>query len=167
MKKLLILLIVALFSGGVFAQEKEKGIVIDREAKNAIYFEMFGNGICMTLNYERFIKRNMSVRAGVGTALLYALATPIMFNFFVGQKYRLELGIGVTIFCSQLRMGNNTFGNEKMIAITSTVGYRYQPVDGGPIFKIGFTPFYLFESSGGFNKNIFFPFFGFSFGGSF
>ena len=48
-------------------------------------------------NYEHFIQRNMSIRIGVGLPAIYSVATPVMFNFFVGNNHKIELGVGAGI----------------------------------------------------------------------
>ena len=178
MKKLFILLLVALFGGGVFAQdvsiddidvfmEKQKERrTYSYEARNAIYLELFGNGICTTLNYERFIQRNMSIRIGYGTAAIYQASMPVMFNIFAGKNHRLELSVGVTFFFNREPfIRGYVFYDENITMATGVIGYRYQPLDGGFVFKIGFIPFYAFSAYEHDRK--FFGWSGFSFGVSF
>lgn len=175
MKSLFILLLTVIFVGsnGIFAQDavhdfmknREKRI-ITLEAKNAFYFELAGNAIVISLNYERFIKKNMSIRVGFGTAAIYSISTPLMFNFFVGENYRLELGIGATFFFHKNKLiYDYVYEDDNMIMATAIVGYRYQPFEGGFVFKIGFTPFYVFSSN--INDEGFLPSFGISLGNAF
>jgi hypothetical protein len=71
---------------------------------------------------------------------------PIMVNYLSGEgSGNLELGIGVIPLTvsiggdSGLKRGTAVFG-------TATLGYRFQPLDGGFMFRIGLTPFF---NSGG------------------
>jgi hypothetical protein len=180
MKKVFILLLVALFSGGIFAQDvtiddidefmeeqkKKKGIPFDAEAKNAFYFELAGNALFVSLNYERFIQKNMSIRVGYGSAAIYHHAVPVMFNFFVGENHRLELGAGVVfLFEREPFIRGYIFNDENLTLLSGTFGYRYQPVDGGFVFRAGLNPSYAL-SEYEYDEGLFL-WFGFIFGTSF
>jgi hypothetical protein len=53
-------LIAIFLAGYLYAQEVQK------VAKNAIYIEGLGNGVIYSLNYERNVGNNISIRVGVG-----------------------------------------------------------------------------------------------------
>lgn len=120
-------------------------------ARNAIYLEVLGNSVLGCLNYERMIGESFSVRIG---ALFTATA---MINYFIGSgSHKLEIG------------GGATFGYG-YLGPTLTLGYRYQPKEGGFVFKAGFTPFDgvvpTFSSAGsGSNSTGIHPWVGISFG---
>ena len=140
MKTLFILLVTVMLSAGVFAQEKESGPV---DAMNAIYGEIGGNALFICLNYERFIQKNMSIRVGYGSAVIYGHAVPVMFNFFVGENHRLELGAGVIFLFGRERfITSYIFHDENLRMASGTFGYRYQSVDGGFVFRLGLNPSY-------------------------
>jgi hypothetical protein len=147
-------------------------------APNGIYLEVGGNGLLYTFNYDRFMSNDISLRAGIEYIGLAAaggdvsvsismLLIPVTFNYFIAShsdgkvgSSKLELGAGVLIVnLSGTASGSagNVFSNSGFgIGGTATIGYRYQPSDGGFIFRIGFTP--LFGPAG------FLPFGGLSFG---
>ena len=93
--------------------------------RNAVYGELFGNGLYASVNYERRITPDFTARVGAtpfGSLLL-------MLNHVPDQRpHSAELGFGLLAFA-----GENFFG-------TATVGYRYQPRSGGTIFRVGWTP---------------------------
>ena len=131
------------------------------EARNALYFELGGNALLYSLNYERRVRDALSARAGLmflsleGTdsdsgesADVNVALIPLMINGLLGDGAgRLELGIG-PIF--GLAGGSVTdvegtevdFSGVGLAGVTSTIGYRYQPPDGGIIFRAGLVPFY-------------------------
>jgi hypothetical protein len=152
-------------------------------APNGIYLELLGNGLLYTINYDRFISDDISLRAGfeyIGlgasdpssgeSASVSMMLIPITFNYFfashnngtVGSS-KLELGAGVMIVnlsASATGSAGTLFSGSGLgVGGTATVGYRYQPSDGGFIFRIGFTP--LFGPGG------FVPFGGLSLGYAF
>ena len=76
-----------------------------------------------------------------------------MISYLAGDESdHLELGIGLMPVLSP------GMGDTKVIG-TATLGYRYQPREGGTIFRIGFTPLYFFDH--------FFPWLGISVGTDF
>ncbi len=146
----------------------------ERTAMNSIYLELGGNGPLYSLNYERFLADEMSVRIGVmfmsvsatvssGSSTSSANVTwfdaPLTMSYLGigGPNHKLELGAGA-VFMYFSGSGASTFSavataNGFVIAPTAIVGYRYVPTDGGFNFRAGFTP--LFISAGG--KSTFFP----------
>lgn len=150
-------------------------------APNGIYVELLGNGMLYTINYDRFLLDNIGVRAGfeyIGlsasspsgsgeSASVSMLLIPITLNYFLAShdngkvgSSKLELGAGILfVSLSASASGNagSIFSASGIgIAGTATIGYRYQPSDGGFIFRIGFTPI--------FGSGIFLPYGGLSFG---
>ncbi len=127
-----------------------------RRALNAVYFELGGNAIIYSINYERFLTQDISARIGVGylslgeslpddgaTAALTSV--PVMINYLgVGQfNHRLELGAGFVALHVSARAGagfGSSFGSGLLAAGTASVAYRYAPLNGGFTFKAGFTP---------------------------
>lgn len=121
--------------------------------RNATYFEVGGPGILYSLNYERFILPQFSVRAGVSLFGLHenttgdtlgVFAVPITGQYLVGKgSHHLELGMGILtgVMWSDLNSYQKTesFG---LIAATATIGYRYQPPRQGFLFRVALTPLY-------------------------
>ncbi len=186
----LAIFILTLFtSGALKAQQGGVGVPpsgASAWAQNAVYVELLGNGLVYSINYDRFISPNSSIRAGIGYIGLSAsaptdngdgtvsnnnvsaslLTIPITFNYFLGshdEKGRLssskfELGLGI-IFID----AGESFGAISAAGVgvggTATVGYRYQSYDGGFVFRVGFTPVFALSA--------FFPYGGIGAGFSF
>lgn len=139
-------------------------------AKNALYLELFGNGFAYTVNYERRLGDDVWLRIGFERVTwneggLFTerktrrmTAVPLMVSRLFGSRGgRLELGLGV--------VPNTLTG----ISATGTAGFRFQPQDGGILFKVGFTPiypFYAYESESEYEEDSrkFLPWLGLSLG---
>lgn len=131
-----------------------------RTAKNAMYLELLGNGILYSVNYERALLDNVTARVGFSyfsigasgadangqqsSAKISLITAPVMANYLVGGKnHNLELGAGaLVVYASGESSGGGASASAEGVGIagTATVGYRYQPIDGGFMFKAGFTP---------------------------
>jgi len=109
---------------------------------NSVYLELGGNFL-YSLNYENLIQTSKSMRIAVGSGLEYLpdievdgtktnhvfCLTPSV-NFLFGKtSHKLETG--VSLFVPML-VG--------AILPSARLGYRYQPVNGGFLFRIAFTP---------------------------
>lgn len=129
-----------------------------QSAKNAVYAEALGNGVLYTINYDRHFTSNVSARLGIMNFSVSASGTnssgnasvtlvPIMANYLVGSgNHNLELGIGPMIAnaSASADVGSGGFSDSGTTVFgTGTVGYRYQPNDGGFLFRIGLTPMYM------------------------
>ncbi|MCW5895728.1 MAG: hypothetical protein KIT50_09020 [Bacteroidetes bacterium] len=109
-------------------------------AGNSIFLELGGNGVSLSINYERLMFDNFSLRAGCGA--IYGLGTsfPLMANFYFGTKYKLELGAGFVFL--PLWKSTASFGKENSLLFSSTVGLRFQPCEGGVTVRVSATPFF-------------------------
>jgi len=149
MKKLLMLFVVI---GGTSLQAQA----------NTIYFELFGNGLVYSINYDRIVANNISVRAGYGGLSISNLTTndtglpltedikitmiPILGNYLMGGgNHKLEIGGGV-VMISMDYSGNIADIDFKIGADgavpTGNIGYRYQKPEGGFFFKASLCPFF-------------------------
>ena len=147
-------------------------------AEYSIFLELGGNGLIYSINLDRMISPDMGVRIGIGYMGLSAgtttpdepdnsvsasmLIVPATFNFFVGShegnhlgSSKLELGLGAVLVDINGDFGGTKFSGAG-VGGTATIGYRYQPYDGGFLFRIGFTPVFV--------QSAFFPWAGISFG---
>lgn len=152
-----------------------KNLAQTETANNSIYFEMFSNDIFYSINYDRMFSDNFGGRIGLSYISEFnfiflkidnLLVVPATINYFIGKgKSKMEIGAGIVYGSIGNSHSSNIFGfksgHNSMSPIrgTATFGYRYQPKDGGLIFRIGFTPF--------FGSGKFFPSGGISFGVSF
>ena len=120
-------------------------------AKNAIYVELGGNGLLYSVNYDHRFNTDWSARGGIMYASIddFSLTiVPLLANYLVGNNHMLEIGAGVAYIGINVKVDGEEFFNVSGsdIAGTGNIGYRYQNVDGGFVFRIGFTP--LFSQHG-------------------
>ena len=115
----------------------------NRLNKNSIYLELFGNGLFYSLNYERLVKENLSVRFGasyfpkVGSGFISFerhITLPILINYQLRMtdNILLETGLGSTLVFL------NTDSN---ISLTSSIGLKSIDSKTGKFFKISLTPY--------------------------
>lgn len=154
MKYLLSLLLSLIISSTAFPQNAER--------QNNIFFELLGNSVVYSLNYERVVWNNFSVRTGVmiihdNDDLVESF--PILLNYRVhlGNDY-VECGIGTTIFSLPFELGNGDKEKAKGALLTGRISYCLTSTSGINL-AVSFTPLYM--------NNIFLPWGGFSIGYSF
>lgn len=147
-----------IFNTSLSAQE-----VFKRQSLNVVYVEALGSGKWYSLNYERIIENDWSVRLGVsflpqrvengfGRYGLLDLTLPCTITHLLhlgNSAHNIELGVGASptltfaTFDGGLSNGSayNTYSrtllNTRAIAL---VGYRFQPIESGLVFRITFTP---------------------------
>jgi hypothetical protein len=108
--------------------------------KNVVYAELLGPGLLYSINYERVITPNFTTRIGASFVpisfdsrredMFYLF--PIMANYLSGEgNSKLELGVGVDVI-----VDNTTPG----VLLVGSLGYRYQPTNGGFHFRIVASP---------------------------
>jgi hypothetical protein len=129
--------------------------------RNSIYVELLGHGIFYSVNYEYRMSDKISLRAGVSIwsiksmdLLIFQIngikfrSFPVMVNYLIGKRSsRFELGAGIMPAYISSEGGSvfylmkSTDSNHTTIfPVIANVGYRYQPEDGGFIFRAGITP---------------------------
>lgn len=116
----LFLLLIGLLPSRVDAQEAGP-------ARDVVYVELLGNALYGgSINYERMLTPQYSVRVGASPFRSF----PVMLNYLPGWGHHTaEVGFGLFVDASD----RNVLG-------TATFGYRYQPRDGGMVFRAGWTP---------------------------
>jgi hypothetical protein len=107
------------------------------QPNQALYFELLGNGLLYSLNYEIIIDNKITARFG-GMCFPGAQPTcpvaPIMIGYLLGYgPNKLELGLGALWVYNQPMRGWT-------VGETATVAWRYQPQEHGWMWKIGWTP---------------------------
>ncbi|TAL68971.1 MAG: hypothetical protein EPN82_08655 [Bacteroidetes bacterium] len=137
--------------------QKEDGIILripnskikiiynqDYFVKNVIYLDMasclwVGN---ININYERMIHPIWSIRIGAGIG--YGVkdwcfqAITLMINFLPGKMYsKFEFGIG-TSYVKEV-INRYTYSYEMKFNIALAIGYRYQNIYEGMLYRIGFS----------------------------
>ena len=126
----------------------------ERTAHNALFIELGGNGVAYSVNYERHLMEELTVRAGVGVwgfsfqgSGVFLATIPVTASYLVGSpSHKFELGGGVTgVVYSGNTTGTGAFEQSGIIG-TAIAGYRYNPPQKAFFFKGAFTP--LFGSFG-------------------
>lgn len=129
-------------------------------AKNAIYAELGGNGGFYTVNYERFLTEDVSIRAGLmymsisvsagsGSSMASSSGTwitvPLLAEYtgIRAGAHALNLGGGMDFmyFSGNASTFDATASSSGILpAATADIGYRYSKPSGGFIFKLTYTP---------------------------
>ncbi|MBI4647700.1 MAG: hypothetical protein HY738_14210 [Bacteroidia bacterium] len=143
----------------------------NHQAKNSVFFELLGNGIIYSLNYDRIVlqKNGLKTSARFGIAIIpfgdinHLYITEINQLIGCGNSY-FEIGLGITQLYVFSKEGTSFFGLDDYDYFGFIrIGYRHQKPKGGLFYRIGITPFMFLEES--YNK--LYPYFGFSIGKSF
>ena len=150
MKKALVILV-------ILASAPHPGAVAQQSSsysQNAVYFEGLGQGLLYSVNFDHRFAENFAVRAGfshftIGFISDVSITTiPLMVEYLSGSgNHHLEIGLGAVPVYG--RISGDLFGSSEgttgawVIVATATVGYRYQPVGEGFLFRIGLTPFFM------------------------
>ncbi len=165
-------LVVAIFSSLTLSAQDSTAVTPDSSlidysimAKNTVYVEAAGNGGIYSVNYDRLVTRNISVRAGVSYyktrfldassiyTSIYSITIPLsasyLFNF-AGTPSNIELGIGSTVFITTILDEGIDYVSGVNVSLSRTgysamgipiIGYRLQPQLGGFNFRAIITPF--------------------------
>ena len=141
--------------------------------QNQFYLELGGNGIIYSVNYERLLSENFSLRGGIGISPTLGLVDgififmPVTGSILLGSSTsKLEIGLGMTYFSGKETefLGNAKDGqSESELFMTGILGYRYLS-SGGLIVRVVFIPFFNPDKT---NDSKFLPWGGLSFGYSF
>lgn len=126
----------------------------------AFYFELGGNGIAGSLSLEEKFYNTATLRIGVGgfgrvhvhkretssstyNAYIWKPVVVVSSSYlFFGPEKFLEAGFGVTIQPpTSQRLAPYIHDNVNAILPTMTLGYRYQPLESGFMFRVFFSPF--------------------------
>ncbi len=128
-----------------------------RAARNAVYWELFGNGGVYSFNYERMLKDDLGLRIGYATwrsPLFWQggsppdryTTVPVTVSYLLGHGERkLELGGGVTFGRGTLDGSSSLRRSFSFQTVTAIFGYRSHPPGRGYLFRAGVTPFYSFD----------------------
>jgi hypothetical protein len=151
MRKLLYIIIATAILSIIVIPKQVKG---QNYSPNSVYVELLGNGFFYSINYDHRFTNNFGGRFGfmiiegqseqsTDDQVSFAIL-PVMANYLVGSgSHRLELGAGLQFVLVGGTLENyGTFSGGGIGGVTTTFGYRYQPVDGGFLFRVGATPFY-------------------------
>jgi len=103
-------------------------------ARLAVYFELLGPGLLYSLNVDLVVGDMIALRAGYSSFEFFGSVTLVpVFASYLGYgspDQRYELGLGAII---------NQDGFDDGVLPAALVGYRYQPLEGGFLFRVGAT----------------------------
>jgi len=127
---------------------------------NSIYLEFLGNGMLYSINYDRMVAYNFGGKIGLSYLSFHkglyfegikTVIFPISVNYFIGEgSSKLELGAGITLV-------NGTYNSWQLdhswgiVFNFLNIGFRYQPTNGGFMFRIFYSPMYVSFGSGGYH----------------
>jgi len=121
-------------------------------AKNAVHFELLGNGFLYSLGYERIFihKQKHKLFGNFGFSYWkndYGIHPQV--GYLYGIKHSFELGFGYTLF---LTYEDNPYVVTKPQLLYDNlfflrIGYRYQKAEEGIFYKAAFTPFHITDNS--------------------
>ena len=153
LKKYLFVLIVSaicMTQVELFAQSKVNEDTVT--APNSVFGEIGGQGFFVSANYDRLLfdttPHNIALHAGLGFWAKNLISSsgesgvtiPINMSYLYGYNHKFELGIGYTFVTETFKVEDRTFTSPG--TLTAIIGYRYQAIDGGFLFRVG-VAFYL------------------------
>ena len=125
---------------------------------NTVYLELFGNAVLGSINYDRMVTDNVSVRVGYGSislddrdpglkAKISITPIPITANYLMGSgNHKLEIGAGILYIMVDGNVdlgGVSLAASGSVIATTGVLGYRYHRDTGGFSFRATVAPIML------------------------
>jgi hypothetical protein len=161
MKKLHLVIFALIITPALLAQKSE-GNEKPSTGHTSFYAELGGPGILFSANIDRRFKNSnlgWGGRIGLGfvsgyivpdTSTIYysnnlgsVVTVPVQINHIFGKPnspHTFEVGAGVTIAGKKIEVFD--FYDDKRTSIFGTASfmYRRQPLDGGFMWRIGFTP---------------------------
>lgn len=110
---------------------------------NSLYIEILGKSAIGSINYDVRITKELTIGIGTGHSLLILNSFLFLSYLFPGNiDHNLELGIALSILHKE-----NFSEIGRGIVIIPIIGYRFQPLNGGFIFRISYTPWFAFTQS--------------------
>ena len=119
-----------------------------QSSSNNLYLELLGPAVRGSINYERAVKENWFVRAGVGIPMkfneslifyehkLEILPIVVGANYLRGNKFKLDLGVGAAFWMmdyegnTSIDIGGLDFNSDGNYLLPYTsLGIRYQKSD--------------------------------------
>lgn len=141
MNKLLLCFVILIITNAVFGQSTFR--------KNTLYGELAGNGLFLSINYERQLsnKPGLGIRVGAGHASSdekFRLTIPISANYLINlqnNKSFIDAGIGATWSEAAYVKSTSPIAsdNSHIVSFVPSIGYRHQ-ANWGLMTRIGFAP---------------------------
>ena len=126
------------------------------QSRNAAYFELGGNAVIPSFNYERHFAERWYGRVGFSVVVGedsdgdddVTFAVPLMIGGYTNPdgNHHFETAGGVTIVTGDSQdLWDEDDEEISNLVGTATIGYRYQKPGRGIVFRAGFTP--IFDGS--------------------
>ena len=155
-KTLLFIVVISSCLGSVFAQNEG-----EEPAKTSLYLELGGAAGIWSFNYDRTlwdISKSFKLNGRAGFGLLSEfngagfpdVLIPVSGAMLYGKdKHRIELGGGITYFNWTMRDPESSSGYSRKPELLKhlILGYRFQKMDGGLMFRIIYSPIISNESN--------------------
>ena len=121
---------------------------------NAIIFDLGGNGLLYSLNYERSLTENLNARFGLSfleirerqtEKTLAVMSFPVSANYLFklrSSQHCIESGIGVMNLLTNGDLVESQGVTRFFFNPFVNLGYRYHPVQKGLTYRAGLSPFY-------------------------
>lgn len=121
--------------------------------KNAVMLEIGGNGFIYSVNYERFLSKNINGRAGFSgwkiienqtNKSMIVISFPISFNYLINlsnQKHFIETGIGVMNLITSGDLVEYKGVTNYYLNPFINLGYIYKPTKNRLSYRAGLSPF--------------------------
>jgi hypothetical protein len=142
----ILFLLIGILPPNAFGQEEKEG------SNHGVFLELLGNGIFYSVNYDtRFSKKVDGLGGKVGFGYIsidgdHYSSFPFLVNYLIGKNgHYFEMGAGANFLVADFDNGVGVFDKPEIAkwegwSGTISLGYRYHPVDGGFLFRAGFTP---------------------------
>ncbi|MGB9771819.1 MAG: hypothetical protein ACPLX7_07565 [Candidatus Kapaibacteriota bacterium] len=114
--------------------------------KFAIYLELLGQGLLISLNLEYRFDKHFAFRIGAAH-FIFGVGYPLSLYFISDPQsnHHFECGVGLTLVqIGPLPLFGST-ATARSVVPCLALGYRYQPKNGGLLFRATFTPFLIFQ----------------------
>lgn len=121
--------------------------------KNAAVFEIGGNGLTYSFNYERFVSKKFNARAGFSIfkiienqtdKSMIVMSYPISFNYLINlskQKHFIETGLGVMNLITSGDLVEYKGVTNYYLNPFLNFSYRFEPTKNRFLYRIGLSPF--------------------------
>lgn len=142
MKKLNFLTVFLFFlTACIYSQTSENSVTIPTLKHHSVYAELGGNSGLYSLNYDYTFSMSEKTQIAFGSG--FGLYNILPHDSFSGRKNIYYLTPGMNFLFGK---NSHHFETGINVLLIGTVipslrfGYRYQPVKGGFLFRIAFTP---------------------------
>ncbi|HZW39052.1 MAG TPA: hypothetical protein VFF33_07130 [Ignavibacteriaceae bacterium] len=109
--------------------------------ENIIFLELVGNGLGISLNYERFVSEYFSIRIGIGHVFMTLTSYPIMVNYNI-PNIPIEIGIGFITYNGLPPY--NTSREAKRLLLGTSIGFKR--INKNFMFKATLNPYYNYDN---------------------